>query len=72
MPSRSDALGSTLPLGFGGCPGLEMPLGFDGCPGLSPLRIGMSGEASILVGRRRLIAYVVEPARALRERAFVE
>jgi len=37
-----------------------------------PLRIGMSGEARILVGRRRLIAYIVEPARALRERAFVE
>ncbi len=37
-----------------------------------PLRIGMSGEARILVGRRKMIDYVLEPVRALRERAFVE
>jgi len=52
------------------------------CPDCAPLRrrasalmavpIFLSGEARILVGRRRLITYVVEPARALRERAFVE
>jgi multidrug efflux pump subunit AcrA (membrane-fusion protein) len=37
-----------------------------------PLRIGMRGEARILVGRRTLIDYALEPVRALRERAFVE
>lgn len=37
-----------------------------------PLRLGMRGEARILVGRRTLIDYALEPVRALRERAFVE
>ncbi len=37
-----------------------------------PLRIGMSGEARILVGRRTLLDIALQPMRALRERAFVE
>jgi|GEM_PF-869218 len=37
-----------------------------------PLRIGMSGEARILVGRRTLLEIALEPMRALRERAFIE
>lgn len=35
-----------------------------------PLRIGMTGEARILTGRRTLLELALEPMRALRERAF--
>jgi len=37
-----------------------------------PLRVGMNGEARILVGRRTLLDRLLEPMRALRERAFVD
>ena len=37
-----------------------------------PLRVGMTGEARILVGRRTLLDLALEPMRALRERVFVE
>ena len=35
-----------------------------------PLRIGMTGEARILTGRRTLLELALEPMRALRERQF--
>lgn len=37
-----------------------------------PVRVGMNGEARILVGRRTLLERLLEPLRALRERTFVE
>lgn len=40
-------------------------------PHALPLRVGMSGQARILVGRRTLAARVLDPLRALRERTLV-
>lgn len=36
-------------------------------PGVLPLRVGMRGEARVIVGRRRLIEYAFAPIRQLRE-----
>lgn len=37
-----------------------------------PLRVGMTGEARILVGRRTLLELALEPMRALRERMMID
>ena len=38
-----------------------------GAGGLLPLRVGMKGEARILVGSRTLVELIFEPIRQLRE-----
>ncbi len=59
---------SPAPVSNASTPGFVALASLQSNPGKLPIRIGMTGEARILVGRRTLLELALEPIRGLKER----